>query len=122
MVTLQCFHWWLFPAMLLLNMCGSLDAVLRFPIVHGFSELFPWKQLLLLFAKAALYCYSDCNVSQNRFPLVAVIALNILGLPLMYLFALPISDECSPRVSSMARDVVDEDVVVRLARFVVDCR
>merc|ERR1719330_450525 len=90
-------------------------------MIHGFGRFFPWKQLLLLAGKAAAYICSDSGASQNQLALMAVMTLNVLFLPLMYLFALPLDDDMGDRVFA-ARDVVDVDIAVRVARAVANER
>jgi len=113
------FHWWILPAVVMVNILGPLDALLRFPVVHGFSTLFPWKQISLLVLKAAIYICGDCTSSANKIVLLAALLLDCIAFPLMYLFALPYH-EVQEEQSLLARGIVDVDIAVRVGRLIVD--
>lgn len=113
----QVFHWWMFPAILLFNTWGPLDAVMRFPVVHGFDTVFSVKQILVMLAKILCYIFGIQRFSQNRIAFFAMLMLNVIGMPLMYVLALPL-DEGACEQAGAARGVVDVDVAIRLVRVV----
>jgi len=111
--------WWMLPTLLLLNCWGALDAVLRFPVLHGFDSAFSCKQLLLLLLRGILYVVG-AQSSLSKTAMFAVLILNVLGLPLMYVLALPLDDMMGCDQQVAARDVVDKDLAVRVWRFTTD--
>lgn len=115
------FDWWIFPAVVTVNILGPLDALLRFPVIHGFSTISPWKQISLLVLKAAIYICGDCTTSTNKIALLSALLLDCIAFPLMYLFALPYH-EVQEEQSLLARGIVDVDIAVRVGRLIVDSK
>lgn len=113
------FVWWMWPVILVMNSWGALDAILRFPVLHGFDTMFALKQVVLLVVRVGLYIYGLSSFSDNRIVFFAALMLNILGLPLMYVLALPLDDTACEQAGA-ARMVVDVDIFVRIGRAVLD--
>lgn len=115
----QLLLWWVLPAIIITNCWGMLDAVLRFPVLHNLFGWFTAKQLCLLFVKVVCYTWSFVSIWGGGLWFVAMVLLNILGLPLMYLVALPLDDSTEEQEDA-ANGVLDEDIAVRLARFAMN--
>lgn len=111
------FQLWMLPVLVGLNVWGELDAVMRFPVLHGFDTWFACKHLLLLAAKVGLYIVGISSFADDKVTFFSLLMFNVIGLPLMYVLALPL-DEVSPDMQGGARGVVDVDISVRIFRLV----
>jgi len=116
------FNWWLLPVSIIVNLWGPFDAIKRFPIVHGFETFFPWKQLMLLVVKCIAYLVSFSSNAPSQMVLLAVMVLNLMVLPLMYVFALPMDFDLRGEQAIAAREVVDVDVALQVFQFCRDPR
>lgn len=99
------------------NAWGMLDAVLRFPVIHGPRSFFFWKQVFLLLLKTWCYVVGFHSAITR----LAVFVVALLGLvfvmPLLYVTALPIGDKV---LESAKHDAVDVDIALRLLRLCYD--
>lgn len=125
MKTLELLLWWNGYVTGWIAMCvvvgdgwGAIDAVLRFPVVHGIASPFALKQFLLLVMKLVGYCYCFVDISSSKVLVFTLLLVNIISLPGLYLWALPFDDEQAQRSASSF--VVDEDIARRLWRFLWD--
>jgi len=101
---------WSFALIFVVNCWGTLDAVLRFPVMHSFSSMFVWKQLALVMLKVMCYvCGFHDAVDRLALFVIALLGL-VFTLPLLYITALPMGD--SPQMH-MKHDAVDKDLFVR---------
>lgn len=110
--------WKTFALSLLVNLWGGMDAVLRFPASHYLESWFSVKQFALLIVKTAVFALGlfsirentsksmSFSISENMSTFTAILLLNIWGLPVLYLMALPMD----PR-----EQVVDDESDVDLA-------
>jgi hypothetical protein len=102
---------WSFGLIFLVNCWGTLDAVLRFPVLHSFSSMFVWKQLALVMLKVMCYvCGFHDAVDRLALFVIALLGL-VFTLPLLYITALPLGD--TPQVH-MKHDAIDQDLVMRV--------
>lgn len=93
------------------NFWGALDAVLRFPATHCLETFFGVKQVGLFGAKASAFVISALSFPVSIPTLMALLLLDVLGVPLLYLMALPTDYRDT-------QDPNDVDVVVRAWRLV----
>lgn len=101
---------WSFSLIFLVNCWGTLDAVLRFPVMHSFSSIFVWKQLALVMLKVMCYvCGFHDAVDRLALFVIALLGL-VFTLPLLYITALPIGDTAQLH---MKHDAIDKDLIVR---------
>lgn len=100
---------WVAAVVLVVNIWGWLDALLRFPTIHGISSGFAAKQFLLLVIKTLSYAFGIVSLKQHLAKFLMMMLINIWGLPVLYLMALPFHP--AQRVATDGRDV---DLVVRL--------
>lgn len=101
---------WSFGLIFLANSWGTLDAVLRFPVLHSFSSTFVWKQLALVMLKVVCYvCGFHDAVDRLALFVIALLGL-VFTMPLLYITALPMGDSAQLH---MAHDAVDKDLLVR---------
>jgi len=110
------FEWRMAFVVLFVNTWGSLDAVLRFPLLHGFDTPFTCKQIGLLVIKAICLIVTLTSFSEHRIKFCGIMMLSLLGLPLMYLLALPIDGNAADKAGG-DKGVVDVDLVVRIYRL-----
>merc|ERR1719210_1753110 len=87
---------WVALLTVFVNTWGGLDAILRYPMVHDSESLFAMKQLVLVALKTAAYIacmiLSVLDGRSGFVPFLAVLLLDVWGLPLLYLMAIP----CDP--------------------------
>jgi len=104
---------WMVPVILVGNVWGFLDAVLRFPIVYDVGTFFTLKQCFLVtFKVVSLSCgFEDLNY-ENMLWLLAILVVNAF-FPLLYTLALPIDDDVVEQRLA-AHDVVDVDLALRV--------
>jgi len=91
------------------NFWGGLDALLRFPAAHDLESWFSAKQFMLLLVKTACYAFGFIGFKQHIGKFIALILLNVWGLPVLYLMALPL-DPCE----QVAEDEYDVDLALRV--------
>lgn len=104
---------WMGRVILVGNVWGFLDAVLRFPRIYNVNAFFTLKQCLLVALKVICLTYSfkDLNY-ENMVWLFALLLVNIL-FPLVYVMALPVEDDAVEQRLA-AHDVVDVDLALRV--------
>ncbi|CAK0816237.1 unnamed protein product [Prorocentrum cordatum] len=104
---------WMVPVILVGNVWGFLDAVLRFPIVYDVGTFFTLKQCFLVTGKVVcLSCgFEDLNY-ESMLWLLVVLVVNAF-FPLLYTLALPIDDDAVDQRLA-AHDVVDVDLALRV--------
>lgn len=121
--SLMCFSqqllWWMLPVFAFFSLWGGLDAVLRYPVVHGFGTGFAWKHVGILVVRTVAYVCSLRSFTESQFYFCFTLILNVICFPMMYLLALPI-EEVTSEQSSAARMVVDTDILIRLWRMLSD--
>lgn len=118
---LECCLWlnndlesWAFGCTLVVNFWGSLDAILRYPVIHSFCSCFSGKQLILLTLKVMCYTYGFHDANGRTTFFVMALMLLVFAMPIMYISALPLSDGVRrPRSSS----VVDDDLSLRTLHY-----
>lgn len=101
---------WVSAVSLAANLWGGLDALLRFPASHDLESLFAVKQFLLLLTKTFSYAFGINDFRQHIGMFLLVLLINIWGLPVLYLMALPLDP--AEQVAADERD--DVDLVVRV--------
>merc|ERR1719296_144754 len=101
---------WVLSLSLLANIWGGLDAVLRYPAAHDFESFFTWKQILLVATKTVAYSFGMVSFKQDLCIFLLVLFLNIWGLPVCYLMALPMD----PREQVIAPGAYDADLLLRI--------
>jgi len=99
---------------LLVNCWGGLDALLRFPAAHDLESWFSAKQFGLLLVKTVTYAFGFIGFRMHIGKFIALILLNVWGLPVLYLMALPL-DPCE----QVAQDEYDIDLVIRVWQLAV---
>lgn len=112
---------WMPLPILLVNGWGYVDAVLRFPIVHELESFFVVKNLLLLAFKVVTLAFGfrQINKANNVCCLVFFMVTNLLGIPALYLLALPLDDtHIEQRMA--AHDVNDVDLAESLFRCITN--
>lgn len=105
---------WTLPVILVVNSWGFLDAVLRFPVIHDLNSNFTMKNCILLGVKVILLpigC-SRPMLLENTIPMIGMAMFNLVGIPALYLIALPLDDD-DQQQREKASDVVDVDVAKR---------
>jgi len=105
-------HSWVLMVSLLVNLWGWLDALLRFPVVHDVNSVFAVKQCLLLVAKTLSYGFGIVGLRQHMGKFLLMVFLNIWGLPVLYLMALPLHSG-----EQAAADACNVDLTVRMWRL-----
>lgn len=107
---------WMVPVILVGNVWGFLDAVLRFPIVYDVGTFFTLKQCFLVtFKVVCLSCgFADLNY-ENMLWLLVILVVNAF-FPLLYTLALPIDDDAVDQRLA-AHDVVDADLALRVIQL-----
>merc|ERR1719410_1792875 len=100
---------------MVVNIWGALDALLRYPAAHDSESLFAMKQMVLVAAKTIGYVTSlIVGVLAGRHSdfivFLAVLLLDVWGLPLMYLMSMPID----PAEQVVRDDDHDVDLAVRV--------
>jgi len=103
-------HRWVIVVSLLVNLWGWLDALLRFPVVHDVQSVFTAKQFLLLVLKTLSYAFGIIGLSDHIGKFLLLVMINIWGMPVLYLMALPLHDYAEP-------DERDVDLVLRVWQF-----
>lgn len=98
-----------FALALLVNLWGCMDAVLRFPASHDLESWFSAKQFALLMLKTVGYGYGFVSLRQSMGIFIAMLLLNIWGLPVLYLMALPLDP-----MEQVADDEYDVDLALRV--------
>ncbi|CAK8999813.1 unnamed protein product [Durusdinium trenchii] len=96
------------------NLWGGLDALLRFPAAHDLESWFSAKQFCLLLVKTICYAFGFIGFRQHIGKFIALILLNVWGLPVLYLMALPL-DPCE----QVAEEEYDVDLAVRVWQLAV---
>lgn len=99
---------------LLINLWGGMDAVMRFPASHDLESWFSVKQFALLCLKSVVYACGFVSLKQNAGMFVAMLLLNIWGLPVLFLMALPL-DPREQRVD----DESDVDLAFRVWQLAI---
>lgn len=101
---------WVAVVSLLVNLWGGLDALLRFPAAHDIESFFAVKQFLLLLCKTFGYAFGINNFRMHVGKFLLVLLINIWGLPVLYLMALPLD----PAEQVAADDRDDVDLIMRM--------
>mmetsp|Transcript_51001 Transcript_51001/g.95463 ORF Transcript_51001/g.95463 Transcript_51001/m.95463 type:complete len:227 (-) Transcript_51001:184-864(-) len=99
---------------LFVNCWGGLDALLRFPAAHDLESWFSAKQFCLLLVKTVTYAFGFIGFRMHIGKFIALILLNVWGLPVLYLMALPL-DPCE----QVAQEEYDVDLVFRVWQLAV---
>lgn len=103
-------HPWVAYLSVVTNLWGGLDALLRYPAAHSLESLFTAKQLLLLTAKTIGYAFGMKVFRLHAGVFFVELLLNIWGLMVLYLMALPLNEK-----EQVVRDSdQDVDLVVRV--------
>mmetsp|Transcript_63293 Transcript_63293/g.184998 ORF Transcript_63293/g.184998 Transcript_63293/m.184998 type:complete len:229 (+) Transcript_63293:122-808(+) len=105
---------WAAGVSVMVNIWGPLDALLRYPAAHHFASFFSVKQFLLLFAKTFAIAAGVVSYKNNLAKFFMELLLNIWGLPVIYLMALPLD----PAEQVIKDDTYDVDIAVRLWQLV----
>jgi hypothetical protein len=107
---------WVIAVALAVNLWGWLDALLRFDVAHDVKSCFAAKQLLCLVVKTLSYAFGIVGLREHIGKFLMVLLINIWGLPVLYLMALPLHP--TGKVGVDERDV---DLMVRMWK-VTTCR
>lgn len=107
-------HQWVVWVSLVVNIWGSFDACLRFPVAHDLESAFFWKQSVLLSVKSLSYAFGIVHYGQGMWKFLLVLLIIIWGLPVLYLIALPLD----PADQVPADDRHDVDVAVKTWRLI----
>jgi hypothetical protein len=103
-------HQWVAYLSLVTNLWGGLDALLRYPAAHSLDSFFTAKQLLLLTAKTIGYAFGMRIFRIHAGVFFMELLLNIWGLMVLYLMALPLNER-----EQVARDSdYDVDLMIRV--------
>jgi hypothetical protein len=101
---------WVAYLSLVTNLWGGLDALLRYPAAHSLESAFTAKQLLLLTAKTIAYAIGMRTFRLHAGVFFVELLLNIWGLMVLYLMALPLNER-----EQVARDSdYDVDLMIRV--------
>lgn len=100
---------------LLVNLWGGMDALLRFPASHDLESWFSVKQILLLSIKTMGYAWGFLSFRQNLGKFIGLLLLNIWGLPVLYLMALPLDP-----LEQVADDEYNVDLAYRVLQLVTN--
>lgn len=106
---------WVAAVSLTVNLWGGLDALLRYPAAHDLESFFAVKQFFLLTAKTFAYAIGMVAFRQNITLFLAVLLVNIWGLPVLYLMALPMD----PAEQVVKDDAYDIDLAFRVWQLAV---
>lgn len=101
---------WVASVSLLVNCWGGLDALLRYPAAHDLESFFCVKQFFLLSLKTLVYVIGIVSFRQHISIFLAVLLVNIWGMPVLYLMALPMD----PAEQVIKDDTYDVDLAVRV--------
>lgn len=101
---------WVAVVSLVVNFWGGLDALLRFPAAHDAESVFAMKQLVLNVAKSLSYAFGIVGFREHIAMFLLVLLIDIWGLPVLYLLALPL--DTAEQVAASDRD--DVDLIVRV--------
>mmetsp|Transcript_124789 Transcript_124789/g.349560 ORF Transcript_124789/g.349560 Transcript_124789/m.349560 type:complete len:222 (+) Transcript_124789:88-753(+) len=96
------------------NIWGGVDAILRYPVAHDVESFFAIKQFLLLVVNAFSFGFGMTAFRHNAPSFLAVLLLNICGLPVLYAMALPVDPDQVAKDDSQ-----DVDLVVRVWQLAV---
>merc|ERR1712007_149784 len=112
---------------LLVSFCGTLDAVIRFPASHDFSSAFTLKQGACVMSKSFCCAMGFISLQDNIVIFFVVHALNVWGIPMLYLIALPVNPS-----EFLGHEEDDVDTLIKMwqmvssprerHRFVMNCR
>eukprot|EP00441_Pelagodinium_beii_P046704 CAMPEP_0197620796 /NCGR_PEP_ID=MMETSP1338-20131121/1540_1 /TAXON_ID=43686 ORGANISM="Pelagodinium beii, Strain RCC1491" /NCGR_SAMPLE_ID=MMETSP1338 /ASSEMBLY_ACC=CAM_ASM_000754 /LENGTH=254 /DNA_ID=CAMNT_0043190071 /DNA_START=79 /DNA_END=844 /DNA_ORIENTATION=- len=100
---------------LLVNLWGGMDALLRFPASHDLESWFSVKQIILLSIKTMGYAWGFLSFRQNLGKFIGLLLLNIWGLPVLYLMALPLDP-----LEQVADDEYNVDLAYRVLQLVTN--
>lgn len=106
---------WVACVSLVVNIWGGVDALLRYPASHDLDSFFSMKQFTLLLVKALAYTFGMASMTENIGKFLAVILVNTLGSPIMYLMALPMD----PAEQVIKDDAYDIDLISRVWQIAV---
>jgi len=105
---------WMFIPIILTNICGMLDAILRYPVVHQVDTTFTLKQALVVVFRFLLYAIGYKKVGRSPGWFLLWQLAGVLTLPTVWLAALPIDD---PQCNHMKHGAMEEDILVRVWRM-----
>mmetsp|Transcript_48057 Transcript_48057/g.88532 ORF Transcript_48057/g.88532 Transcript_48057/m.88532 type:complete len:234 (-) Transcript_48057:237-938(-) len=105
---------WMLIPIIFTNVWGMLDANLRYPIVHTVDSNFNVKQVLMLAARFVCYTLGFCRLADNAGLFFLWQCAGVVMLPILWLFALPITDS---RCNHMKHGAMEEDILVHLWRM-----
>jgi len=94
----------------IVNVWGGMDALLRFPAAHSLESFFSLKQFFLLVVKTFAYAFGMVTFRKNLATFLAVLLINIWGMPVLYSMALPMD----PAEQVVKDDSYDVDLAVRV--------
>jgi len=104
---------WMLVPIMITNICGMLDAMLRYPILHNIDSAFTCKQILIVVVRVNMYVIGWNNLRSDAGWFLLWLLAGIVTLPCLYVFALPFADI---RCQHMKNSAVDEDILLRLWR------
>lgn len=105
---------WALVVVLVIDVWGNLDAVLRFPGWHRLESPFALKQITFIVLKTASCMLGFNNLKQNIVVFFLLVVMDAWGMPLLYLMALPM-DAAEQSVISVEDDI---DIVVHVWRLI----
>eukprot|EP00971_Amphidinium_carterae_P064689 1281878-Amphidinium_carterae.2 len=102
---------WMLIPILVTNFWGPFDAVLRYPVIHKFDDIFYMKQVCVGAGRVFLYGCGYNRLTQNGALFFLWFSVGLAILPCLWLTALPVFDTHSQH---MKQDVIDEDILTRM--------
>merc|ERR1719401_696866 len=108
---------WMVVVLTIVSVWGSVDAVLRFPSLHACDSWFTAKQTCILLLKIVLYAFGFVDLHNSKLWFFSLLLINVVGLPLMYILALPLDEKFSDE-QMKGLLAVDVDIAARLWRAV----
>eukprot|EP00812_Abedinium_dasypus_P002424 NODE_1295_length_1182_cov_307.449867.p1 GENE.NODE_1295_length_1182_cov_307.449867~~NODE_1295_length_1182_cov_307.449867.p1 ORF type:complete len:245 (+),score=52.96 NODE_1295_length_1182_cov_307.449867:156-890(+) len=108
---------WAVPAVVVADLWGALDAIVRFPHAREVESIFGVKQSLLLVLKFCCCLFALRDHRKYFIYLFGYTVACVLTLPLLYLIALPIDDSDRKDLDLASLDVADEDILKRILKF-----
>eukprot|EP00928_Gymnodinium_smaydae_P019598 TRINITY_DN17529_c0_g1_i2.p1 TRINITY_DN17529_c0_g1~~TRINITY_DN17529_c0_g1_i2.p1 ORF type:complete len:230 (+),score=22.98 TRINITY_DN17529_c0_g1_i2:63-752(+) len=105
---------WALFLLLVADVWGGMDALIRFPAAHGIASAFTVKQIALSFLKVGALLCGCFGIRAHICQITALLLLDVIGLPLLYIMAQPMD----PSFQVVKREE-DIDLLVRAWRLAI---
>lgn len=99
---------WVAKVSILVNVWGGLDAILRFQAAHELESFFAAKQFTLQVTKTVAFIGGIRGFRQNVCKFTMLLLLDVWGMPVLYLMALPV------HAATSRDDASDVDLILRV--------